>query len=94
MFVSEETDPTSLRNLDKITLQRTYKIVVVRDKSAMRGFDYRYPTCTMTLVIDRSFDTLRDAIQGYNRVGRFGDACKRVRFNDVELIDKESPFLH
>ncbi len=48
----------------------------------------------MTLVIDRYFETLRDAIQGCNCVGRFGDACKRVRFNDVKLIDKESPFIH
>jgi hypothetical protein len=62
LLVSEETDPTLLRSLDKITPQRTYKILIVQDKAAMRGFDYRSPSCTMTLVIDHSFETLRDAI--------------------------------
>jgi hypothetical protein len=60
----------------------------------MRGFDYRSTSCTMNLVIDHSFETLRDAIRGCNRVGRFGDACKRVRFAGVDLIDKEAPFKH
>jgi hypothetical protein len=53
----------------------------------MGGLNYRSPTCVMALVIDRSFETLRDAIQGYNCVGRFWDACKRIRFNDVKLIE-------
>jgi len=42
----------------------------------------------MTLFIDHSFENLRELIQGYSRVGRRGDLCKRVRFSDVELIDQ------
>lgn len=44
----------------------------------------------MALVVDQSFANLREAIQGYNRVGRFGDQCKRVRFSDAVLIDQQA----
>ena len=56
----------------------------------MRGYDYRSSKRTMTLVIDRSFDNFREALQGYHRVERFGDICKRICFSDVTLIDKRA----
>ena len=56
----------------------------------MRGFDYRSESIPMTLVIAKSFVNKRDAIQGFNRVGRFGDRCCRVKFSDVEIIDKKA----
>ena len=28
-------------------------------------------------------------MQGMARVGRFGDPCKRIKFSDVELVDKQ-----
>jgi hypothetical protein len=40
-------------------------------------------------VFDKSFENKREAIQGFNRVGRFGDNCTRIKFNGVEIIDKE-----
>jgi hypothetical protein len=54
----------------------------------MRGFDYRSEAIPMTLVIAKSFANKRDAVQGFSRVGRFGDKCSRERFTDVEIIDK------
>lgn len=44
----------------------------------------------MALVIDQSFENLREAIQGYNRVGRFEDQCKRIRFDGVTLVDQKA----
>jgi hypothetical protein len=55
----------------------------------MRGFDYRSESIPMTLVIAKSFLSKRDAVQGFNRVGRFGDECSREKFTDVEIIDKK-----
>ena len=28
------------------------------------------------------------------RVGRFGDPCKRIRFSDVELVDKKQQLVY
>lgn len=36
----------------------------------------------MTLVIAKSFINRRDAIQGFNRVGRFGDKCSSSLMSD------------
>jgi hypothetical protein len=54
----------------------------------MRGFDYRSPTKGITLIIAASFDHQRQATQGFARVGRFGDPCKRFILKDVPLVDK------
>jgi hypothetical protein len=54
----------------------------------MRGLDYRSATVPIHLIIAKSFDTERGALQGLNRVGRFGDRCTRVRFTDTALINK------
>ena len=40
------------------------------------------------MVIDQSFDCTREALQGVARVGRFGDPCKKIIFEGVELVDK------
>jgi hypothetical protein len=57
----------------------------------MRGFDYRG---NITLVIADSFDNERDAIQGLNRVGRFGDECKRITFDYIPLIHTDNAFSY
>jgi len=44
----------------------------------------------MTLIIAKSFDNKREAMQGYHRVGRFGDKCLRVIFKDNPLIDTKA----
>ena len=67
-----------------------FTVVVANDKSAMRGIDYRSANVRMTLVLAKSFENMREAMQGYNRVGRFGDQCLRVEFKDIPLIDKKA----
>jgi len=44
----------------------------------------------MTLIIAKSFDNKREAMQGYHRVGRFGDRCLRVIFKDNPLTDTKA----
>lgn len=60
----------------------------------MRGFDYRAPQLGVTLVIAKSFAHEREAVQGLNRVGRFGEPCRRVRLSHVPLIDERASFNH
>lgn len=67
-----------------------YKVLVTHEEIAMRGFDYRSPNCQMTLIIDKSFTNVREAIQGRGRVGRWSDPCKRIRFSDVSLVDQKA----
>jgi hypothetical protein len=90
LAVTEDIDTELLRSLDKANAGCVYKVLVAEDPSAMRGYDYRSPNCAMTLVIDRSFDNFREAVQGYYRVGRFGDQCKRIRFGDATLVDQRT----
>ena len=60
----------------------------------MRGLDYRSESTTLYLVIAQSFDCTREALQGMARVGRFGDPCKRIKFSDVELVDKKQQLMY
>jgi hypothetical protein len=60
----------------------------------MRGLDYRCATAPMHLIIAKSFDTERGALQGLNRVGRFGDQCVRIRFTGTDLINKRNALLN
>ena len=53
----------------------------------MRGFDYRAQTKGITLVLAAPFANQREAMQGLNRVGRFGDPCKRVILRNTSLVD-------
>jgi hypothetical protein len=65
-----------------------YKIFIAKDYFGMRGIDYRCEKVAMTLVVAKPFDSVREWLQGKNRVCIFGDAGRRVRFSDVELIDR------
>jgi hypothetical protein len=58
------------------------------DQFGMRGLDYRSEKATLYLIIAEGFDCTREALQAVARVGRFGDSCRRIRFDDVELVDK------
>jgi hypothetical protein len=81
-----------LRELDSGNSEPTgfrYKLIIATDPFAMRGFDYRAKTTGITLVIAKSFAHEREAIQGLNRVGRFGDQCKRIMLAAVPLIDDQ-----
>lgn len=90
LLVTDDIDPKELQGLDKILDNGVYKVLVAHEETAMRGFDYRSPDCQMTLVIDKSFTNVREAIQGRGRVGRWDDPCKRIRFSDVSLVDQET----
>jgi hypothetical protein len=72
----------TLRALDRVG-PLGYQILVCVGVFGMRGIDYRSPGATLTLVIAKSFPNMREAIQGFNRVGRFGDVGKRVIFKGV-----------
>jgi hypothetical protein len=65
-----------------------YKLIIATDPFAMRGFDYRGKDIGITLLLAKSFAFEREAIQGLNRVGRFGDQCKRIMLASVPLIDE------
>jgi len=73
-----------LRKLD----QAPYKVLFADTQFGMRGIDYRCERVTMHLVIAQPFSCTREALQGVARVGRFGDHCKRIIFDGVELVDK------
>jgi hypothetical protein len=73
-----------LRKLD----QSPYKILFADSQFGMRGIDYRCERVPMHLVISKSFDCTREALQGVARVGRFGDPCTRIIFDGIELVDK------
>ena len=90
LIITDDIDPILLRNLDKVLETGLYPVLVALEQFAMRGYDYRSPSCQMALVVDQPFANLREAIQGYNRVGRFGDQCKRIRFTDIVLIDEQA----
>ena len=60
----------------------------------MRGIDYRSAGASLTLIIAKPFENQREAVQGFNRVGRFGDTCCRVRFSEVQLVDKKLEMMY
>ena len=64
-----------------------YPVVIVHSEEMMRGVDYRSDSKGMLLVIQKSFKTSRDALQGLARVGRFGDECRRYLVGGVELFN-------
>jgi hypothetical protein len=84
MKVDPSVDYSLLRKLD----QAPYKVLFADTQFGMRGIDYRCERVLMSLVIAQSFSCTREALQGVARVGRFGDQCKRIIFNGVDLVDK------
>jgi hypothetical protein len=67
-----------------------YPLLMTSSIFGMRGIDYRSASAPIHLIVANSFDTERDALQGLNRVGRFGDNCSRTVFAGVSLIDKRA----
>lgn len=55
----------------------------------MRGIDYRCERATIALVIAKTFSCTVEALQGMARVGRFKDQCKRIRFQNVAMVDTQ-----
>lgn len=88
-----EFDSAFLRALDKADSEGQYPLIVTTSTFGMRGIDYRSSGASMHLVIAKSFDTERDALQGLNRVGRFGDSCTRTVFADVAITNIKSSII-
>ena len=73
-----------------------FRVAVALKVASMRGLDYRSSIdgILISLLIAKSFQNKREAIQGYHRVGRFGDKCYRVAFMDVDLIDAKAELTY
>jgi len=63
------------------------KVFVACTEMNMRGLDFRAPMLGMTLIVNKGFSSKRDMYQGMNRVGRFGDKCKRVKLGEFDEVD-------
>jgi hypothetical protein len=79
-----------------VKINDKFRVAVALTTAAMRGLDYRSSIdgILISLVIAKSFENKREAIQGYYRVGRFSDKCYRAAFKDVELIDAKAELAY
>ena len=91
----EKVDHTILRVLGQ-KVNDKFRVAVALTSAAMRGLDYRSSVdgILISLLIAKSFVNKREAIQGYYRVGRFGDKYYRVIFKDVNLIDTKAELTY
>jgi hypothetical protein len=97
VLVEPSTDCKFLKTLDaaehRVFDDGSYPLLVAVG-FGMRGVDYRAPGTGIALFISTSFSHERDAIQGVNRVGRFGEHCVRYLVDGVALIDEKSSSTH
>ena len=90
------TDYNFLKTLDDIKYRAedgSYPLLVSVN-FGMRGLDFRTLETGIALFICTSFEHQRDAIQGLNRVGRFGEQCTRYLVDGVALIDEKRSSAH
>lgn len=85
---SDFKDHDRLRRLDAETVEH-YPVVLTAEDWAMRGMDFRAVKLGICLIVDKGFETQRDADQGLARVGRFKDRCERLITYGTQMIDKE-----
>jgi hypothetical protein len=90
----EYTNAIGTNTNGQVAVQFRYQLVVATEQFAMRGFDYRAEQQGITLIVAKAFANEREVVQGLNRVGRFGDHCKRILLQGVDLIDKEQAFSY
>jgi hypothetical protein len=86
-LVTQETDYRSLRVLNVTRADGGYRVLVTSMAACMRGFDFLGKENGLTLIIDSSFESMREAYQGLARVGRFGEKCQRLITHGTELVD-------
>jgi len=89
MTVNDQTNPSTLRQLDDKAFNGDYKILIVTEASLMRGTDFRSPKYGICLIVAKSFESDRDADQALARVGRFEDKCERLQLSGVPLVDQK-----
>ena len=71
----EQMELDEFRRLNVKLTSGCYPLWVTSDPEVMRGYDFRSQKVGMILCIAKSFASMRDAIQGMGRVGRFGEAA-------------------
>jgi len=87
VYIDEHIEPGRLRKLDD-RIEGAYQILLADSpRIALRGLDFRSLENSITFATMRAFKNERELIQAANRVGRGGDRCRRVVFNDTELVD-------
>ena len=92
--VCERRDYKVLTQLDKVHCNGYHRLILATTEEEMRGIDLRAPEKGVTLVISTPFSCQRNADQGLLRVGRYGDPCKRLIWEQVLLVDdKEAASL-
>ena len=84
--VSHEFLKTGLDSRDE---KGNYPVLLAEDCNlGMRGLDYRARRHGILLLVLRSFQHSRQAVQAAFRVGRNGDPCQRQRLAQVPLVDE------
>ena len=87
ILIDESVQPERLRKLDDCIDGRYQILLADSAHIPLRGLDYRSFEAGVTFATMRSFKHDREMIQAANRVGRGGDRCRRVVFNDTPLVD-------
>ena len=70
-----------------------YPLIVATSSFGLRGDDYR-SHIGITLIVAKSFDHERDAIQAMNRVGRWDEPFRRIVAGDIAIVDSKSAFAY
>lgn len=78
-----------LRKLDTPHENHSHSLIVVTDATQMRGLDFRAPSKGVCLVINKTFNSFREAAQGLSRVGRYGDPGRTEILPKVALVDSQ-----
>lgn len=66
-----------------------HQVLVGLSEVSFRGIDYRAPQSGMLLLLTKPFSSQRAYTQALDRVGRFGDRCKRYLVKGVPTVDKD-----
>ena len=67
-----------------------HTVIFTKDKTMMRGIDFRAPTKGITLLVCEPFTHPREAIQAAYRVGRQNDPCERLMVNMRQVIKENA----
>lgn len=91
--IKERCDYKTLTSLDKLDIRGLNWFILATTDEEMRGVDLRAPMKGVCLVIAKSFSCQRNADQGLMRVGRYGDPCRRLIWEQCALVDNKEEAL-
>ena len=93
--IKDRRDYGILKQLDRVNHKGMHELILATTEEEMRGVDLRAPMKGVTLVIAKSFSCQRNADQGLMRVGRYGDPCRKLIWEQTALINEnEQAALH